>query len=69
MYHNYSYNLYNDGMPLGFGAALAANTAAMERFSNLSEKERAELVARTHGIKSKGEMRAFVEKFGAGALE
>ncbi len=68
--YNYSfYNLYNDGMPMGFGVALAANPIAYERFSNLSEKERAELLARTHGIESKEEMRAFVEKFGAGALE
>ena len=69
MYHNYSYNLYNDGMPLGFDAALASNIAAQERFSNLSDKERAELIARAHGLKSSGEMRTFVEKFGAGALE
>ena len=70
MYHNnYTFGLYNDGMPLGFDAALASNMAARERFSNLSDRERAELIARAHGLGGADELRAFIDKFGAGALE
>lgn len=65
MYYN---NLYNDGMPMGLGMALAANMMAYNKFSNLSERERRELMNRTHGIESPEEMREFVEKFSNGTL-
>ncbi len=51
-------------VPLGLGFALSMNGAAMERFSNLTQREREALIARTHGIRSPEEMRAFVDDFG-----
>ena len=63
------YNLFNDAMPMGFGMALACNSLAFDRFSSLTEKERAELMGRTRGIRSPEEMRAFVDAFANGKLE
>ncbi len=64
----YYQNLYNDGLPMGFGMALAANMLAYDRFSALSQREREELIARTHGIESPEEMRNFVAEFGKNGL-
>ncbi len=61
-------NLYNDSMPTGFGMALAANLIAYNRFSALSEKERAELMGRAHGIESPEEMHSFINDFAEGRL-
>ena len=60
--------LYNDGLPLGFGMVLASNVVAMNRFSNLSQREREELIARTHGLQSHEEMQNFVAEFGKNGL-
>ena len=51
-----------DGIPLGFGMALAQNKKAMDYFSTLSESERQEIITGTHGISSKNEMQAYVMK-------
>ena len=53
-----------EGMPLGFGMALAQNTKAMEYFSTLSETERQALINQTHRICSKEEMQAFINQLG-----
>lgn len=51
-----------DGIPLGFGMALAQNAKAMEYFSSLSESERQSIIAQIHSINSKSEMQSFVAK-------
>lgn len=56
-------DLYNDGLPLGLSASLARNFAAYERFSALSDAQRAQLIQETHGIRSADEMRAFVDNY------
>ena len=56
-------DLYNDGMPMGFSANLARNFAAYERFSALRDTQRAQLIQKTHGIRSSDEMRAFVDNY------
>ena len=48
-------------LPLGFGMALAQNEAAMKRFEALSEAEKQALIARTHTVSSKNEMRRLVD--------
>jgi len=48
-------------IPLGFGMALAQNREAMNRFAGLSGAEQQALIERTHGIRSKEEMQAFVQ--------
>lgn len=62
MYHD----LYNDSLPIGFSMSLAQNMAAFNRFSALSEKERANLVAQARGITSPTDMRIFVDNFANG---
>lgn len=47
-------------MPIGLGMALMQNKAAMDFFSSLSERERQRVIDRTHAIRSRDEMRAFV---------
>ncbi len=63
MHHN---QIFTDDMPLGLGMALAQNPSALDRFSRLNEDEKRELIGSVHGIRSKEEMRAFVDQF-AGA--
>lgn len=63
MHHN---QIFTDDMPLGLGMALTQNPSALDRFQKLNEDEKRELIGSTHGIRSKEEMRAFVDSF-AGA--
>lgn len=50
----------SEDMPLGLGMALAQNTEAMKKFSNLSEKEKQIIIEGTHSISSKTEMHRYV---------
>ena len=56
-------DLYIDGIPQGLNASLARNLAACQRFSALSDSQRAQLIEQTHGIRSADEMRAFVDNY------
>ncbi len=47
-------------IPLGFGMALAENSDAMSYFSTLTPAHRREIIAHTHTIRSKEEMKRFV---------
>lgn len=47
-------------MPLGFGMALAQNTAAMKFFFELPVSEQRRLIDGTHQIRSKSEMHRYV---------
>ena len=49
-----------NGLPMGFGMALAQNEKALSCFSNMSEQQKKEVIDKTHSIKSKKEMKAFV---------
>lgn len=60
--------LYNDGLPLGFGMVLASNAVAMNRFSALNQRQREELFARAHGVRSPEEMQSLVADFGKNGL-
>lgn len=51
-----------DEMPLGFSMALAQNPAAMEKFTGLSEEKKRAILAGTHSIQSKNEMRQYVDQ-------
>lgn len=54
-------NLLNDGVPMGFGMALAQNTRAMQHFSSLSKDKQKAVIDKTKSISSKKEMQAFVD--------
>lgn len=49
-------------LPLGLGMALAQDTVAMERFATLSEAEKQAVIDRAHAVRSKAEMRAFIQE-------
>lgn len=48
-------------MPLGLGMALAQNPEAMQKFSNLTESKKQEIIQGTHAVTSKAEMKQYVE--------
>ena len=54
-------NLTNGEVPLGFGMALAQNMDSMKYFSSLNPEGQRALINKTRGIKSKKEMKAFVD--------
>ena len=47
-------------MPEGLGMALAQNLEAMNRFASLPRAQQQRIIERTHSIRSKEEMQAFV---------
>lgn len=49
-------------MPIALGMALAMRPEAMEKFAALSENEKKKIIDGTHLIKSKEEMRQYVDK-------
>lgn len=48
------------GIPLGFGMALAQNNEAMNYFASLDDQRKQEVINNCHGIQSKEEMRQYV---------
>ena len=50
-----------DELPLGFGMVLAQHPEAMARFSALPEEEQKAIIDGAHAVRSKQEMRAYVE--------
>ena len=52
-------------LPLGFGFALAQNPDAMQRFSNLPEREQRALLQKAHTVSSKDEMQRLVNGIAA----
>ena len=49
------------GVPLGFGMALAQNPTAMDVFSALSEEQRQQVLEKSRRIRSREEMRSYVD--------
>lgn len=56
-------------VPVGFGLALSANTAAMHRYAALSEGQKQELLSRAHRIHSEKEMYSLVASLANGTLK
>ncbi len=50
-----------DEMPVGFAMALAMNPEAMQKFGTLSEEQKQQIIAGTHAVKSRDEMRSYVD--------
>ncbi len=55
-----------DEMPVGFAMALAMNPIAMQKFASLSEKQKQQIIAGTHAVKSKDEMHRYVNSLVTG---
>ncbi|MBQ3491202.1 MAG: hypothetical protein IJA74_01470 [Oscillospiraceae bacterium] len=49
-----------DTMPVGFGLALSANTAAMNRYAHLTESKKRDILNRAHNARSDKEMYTLV---------
>ena len=43
-------------VPIGFGFALAGNTAAMNRYSHMSEGQKQEILSKAHNVSGKKEI-------------
>lgn len=43
-------------VPIGFGLALSANTAAMNRYAHLNEQQKQDILNRAHNVRSEKEM-------------
>lgn len=57
--------LNNDEIPVGLSMALAENIRAMERFGNMGEQERKEVINQAKQAGSKQEMRSIVSGLGS----
>jgi len=61
-------NAGGEGLPLGFGIALARNPEAMKLFASLSDSERQSVIEGAHRVRSKEEMREYVDSIPARIL-
>ena len=50
-----------DEMPVGFAMAPAMNPDAMQKFASMSEKQKQRGINGTHAVKSREEMRRYVD--------
>lgn len=55
-------------VPIGFGLALSGNTAAMNRFSHLSESQKRDILDRAHNVRSEKEMYSLVASLANGMM-
>ncbi len=53
-------------MPVGFAMALAMNPEAKQKFGALSEEEKRKVIDGTHSVKSRDEMRRYVDSIVTG---
>ena len=58
-----------DNVPVGFGLAMAGNTAAMNRYAHLSETQKQEILNKAHNVQSEKEMYALVAQLANGTME
>jgi hypothetical protein len=56
-------------VPIGFGLALAQNTAAMNRYAHLTEQQKQDILNKARGVRSEKEMYALVASLANGITE
>ena len=56
-------------VPIGFGLALSANTAAMNRYAQLSEAKKQEILNRARNVRSEKEMYSLVADLVSGQMQ
>ena len=54
--------------PIGFGLALSANTAAMNRYAHLTEAQKQNILNRAHNVRSEEEMYTLVASLANGTM-
>jgi len=60
-------DLYN--IPIGFGLALSANTAALNRYAHLTEQQKQNILNKAHNARSEKEMYALVASLANGNIQ
>lgn len=55
-------------VPVGFGLALSSNTAAMNRYAQLSETQKQDILNKAHNARSEQEMYTLVADLANGAM-
>ena len=55
-------------VPIGFGLALSANTAAMNRYAHLTESQKQDILNKAHNVRSEQEMYSLVADLANGAI-
>ena len=55
-------------VPIGFGMALAQNTAAMNRYAGLSEAQKQTILNKAHNVRSERGMHALVASLAGGTM-
>ena len=55
-------------VPIGFGMALAQNTAAMKRYAHLSDNEKQHILNKAHNARSEQEMYSLVASLANGIM-
>ena len=53
-------------VPIGFGLALSANTAAMNHYAQLDEAQKQDILNRAHNVRSEQEMYTLVANLANG---
>lgn len=53
-------------IPIGFGLALSANTAAMNRYAHMSESQKQDILQKAHNVRSEQEMYSLVASLANG---
>ena len=53
-------------VPIGFGLALSANTAAMNRYAHLSQQQKKDVLSKAHNVRSEKEMYTLVASLANG---
>ena len=56
-------------VPIGFGLALSANTAAMNRYAHLDEAQKQAILNKAHNVRSEKEMYSLVAALANGTME
>ena len=56
-------------IPIGFGLALSANTAAMNRYAQLNESQKQDILNKAHNVRSEKEMYSLVASLANGTME
>ena len=55
--------------PIGFGMALAQNTAAMNRYAQMTEAQKQDVLNKAHNVRSEREMYNLVASLANGRME
>ncbi len=56
-------------VPIGFGMALAQNEAAMNRYAQLTEPQKQDILNRAHNVRSEKEMYSLVASLSNGTMQ